>query len=169
VITGDTLAFRHSIKPYTVVANPGSVFHWIISGDSSHSINTNLATISWGPSAGGIVSVSEENGSGCISDTAHLSVRVIPKTSVDELYLMNQLLVYPNPASDQLKLSGALEKIGTIRLYSTEGKEIETIGYPDFRNGTINTSNLVNGMYLLMIESVNHEISVRKISIQNEH
>ena len=61
-------------------------------------------------------------------------------TGVNSLKKQNQLLVYPNPASSQVRT-----QIGEIEIYTLEGKMV----YSDFSTGVIDISSFKPGIYIV--------------------
>ncbi len=164
-ITGDTLAIRHSTKVYSTIQNTGSVYHWIITGDSSHSTNNHIATVNWGPSAGGTVSVSESNTLGCNSDTTKINVRVIPKTGLSENNTLNELVVYPQPAFEKLFLSGDITNISEAQLLSMEGKILVKFNKNEIDSRELHFAGLNSGVYFLKVVDKKQTERIIKISV----
>jgi PKD repeat protein len=165
IINGDTLVYKHSYKSYSVTNHAGSFFNWMITGDSAHTNSSNQVMIYWGNADNGMVNISEVNTNGCLSDTTHLSIRVVPKTSLNELDLMNQLQVYPNPASDQLRLSGAIHEINRIQLISIDGREVRVFYSYQIQTGLLDLSDLDSGIYLLYLTDNQSQHYSRKLSV----
>ncbi|MDF1673914.1 MAG: T9SS type A sorting domain-containing protein [Vicingaceae bacterium] len=69
--------------------------------------------------------------------------------------------VYPNPFNDLLYISSSSNKIVSIKIIDTMGKEV-IHNKLDKKSTQLNLSNLSKGIYLILIES-NGEISTRKI------
>lgn len=63
---------------------------------------------------------------------------------------LNKLRVYPNPVSDRLSISGIGNKVSDIRIKDLLGKSV----YSDinFHSEYIDTSNFLNGIYILSIK-----------------
>ena len=80
------------------------------------------------------------------------TVNVETRLSIDENIINNQLdkklLVYPNPFSDNLRITLSNNNISKVEIYSVLGKKISEIK-ENFE--TISTNNLSKGIYLLKI------------------
>jgi len=163
IITGDTLATKHTSKTYAVIDN-GNQFNWMITGDSSHSISGASVIVRWGPSDGGTVSVSQKNSAGCESDTAKLNVKVIPKIGLSEI--SNDIFnVYPQPASDKLLLKGDLTSIQNVEMIDVQGKVQISLLSEEIINSEISLTNINSGIYLLRITMNNGNEWYKKVSV----
>lgn len=67
-----------------------------------------------------------------------------------ELEQAEQLLIWPNPSSSTVQISGTQDQLKDISLYSYTGKRL-TLNYISFEEGiiTIDISNLASGLYLV--------------------
>lgn len=164
VISGDTMVIRHSFETYSVQDHSGSVYTWIVSGDSSKQINGNSIIIGWGPSDGGTIMVVENSSLGCASDTGKLSVKVVPKTGLTPADLYRNLFIYPQPVSDHLFLEGETSSLEEIRLMNAEGQLIRTFRHEEIKNARLTVTGIESGVYFLMIQTRDFT-QVRKISI----
>ncbi|HOG37241.1 MAG TPA: T9SS type A sorting domain-containing protein [Paludibacteraceae bacterium] len=81
--------------------------------------------------------------------------------AIENIELGNQLSIYPNPASFELRVSGENLKINAIEITDLTGKIVLVSNKTD-----INVSNLSNGTYLVNIHSdkgiVTKKIIVKK-------
>ena len=73
------------------------------------------------------------------------------------------ILVYPNPASNFVTISGDNKTIEKITVVSTDGKKV--FGQDKVNKNTfeLNTANYQTGMYVITIETIDGEIVRRKI------
>ncbi|MFA6517321.1 MAG: PKD domain-containing protein [Bacteroidia bacterium] len=165
VISGDTLAIRHSFKTYAVELHSGSTYTWNISGDSSRQVNGASVIIGWGPSDGGMVQVVEQSTEGCNSDTAKIQVRVIPNTGMQELQKLQALLFFPQPAQQRIYLTGETNLIHQLEIYSMDGKQMNRYNEQEIRTKDLDVSNLETGMYVVMMHTYDALVVARKISI----
>ena len=78
-------------------------------------------------------------------------------------YENSKLLVYPNPASNFVTISGDNKTIEKITVVSTDGKKV--FGQDKVNKNTfeLNTANYQTGMYVITIETIDGEIVRRKI------
>ncbi|MFO0433622.1 MAG: T9SS type A sorting domain-containing protein, partial [Sphingobacteriaceae bacterium] len=94
--------------------------------------------------------------------------KIEPPVSVKENQLNNEnVLVYPNPANDELnvKLSDLKNDV-SIALYSINGSLISSQKMIK-GEATIQTQNLSNGVYVLMISSPTQGNYHQKVIIQH--
>jgi len=87
------------------------------------------------------------------------------KTSVS-----NGFEIFPNPASEQVKISGKITAngSGTITIYSYNGQEIKTANFEIVNNTlniNLNVNDLPKGIYILKLKSGN-QLENRKLVIQ---
>ncbi len=84
--------------------------------------------------------------------------------SVEE-NLKNNVSIYPNPATNVINLKSD-EMMSTIQIYDLSGQLVEnvTINAETF---TVNTQNLVDGIYLISIYNTQNELlSKQKLIVQ---
>lgn len=165
VISGDTLAIRHSFEIYSVETHSGSTYTWIITGDSSRQLNGASVTIGWGPSDKGVLQVVEQSNEGCNSDTAKIQVRIIPNTGLREIQKLNAVLFYPQPAQQRIYLSGEMYLIHSMEIYSLDGKQMEHYDEKEIQLKELDVSKLESGMYIVMMHTHDAVTVARKISI----
>ena len=78
----------------------------------------------------------------------------------------NFFLVYPNPASDQLTIKSTPVEKASYALLNIMGQEVGE-GNLGSSGQTINTGNLNNGIYLLVLKINNRMVQQQKIIIQH--
>jgi hypothetical protein len=82
------------------------------------------------------------------------SVLILPTpTSVNSFENDNEVIIFPNPASDLITVS-SLYPIDDMKIISIDSKEIQL----DKSQNTINVSTLSPGLYCLLIESKGKQI-----------
>jgi hypothetical protein len=72
-----------------------------------------------------------------------------PTEKVKEEY---ELKIYPNPATDNLKVEGDLEKFDKIKILTLSGREVLGLNLKKESSVEINISSLAKGMYFVLIE-----------------
>ena len=77
----------------------------------------------------------------------------------------SQILVYPNPAKDQIHVQSPDQMIGNIEIFNPLGMKIYSSGKQDSMNTTIQVKNYPKGLYLIRINSVKG-IQETKILVQ---
>ncbi|WP_298555776.1 peptidoglycan DD-metalloendopeptidase family protein [uncultured Algibacter sp.] len=80
--------------------------------------------------------------------------------SVEDNFLKNTS-IFPNPTNDLINIS-SIKKISKAEIINVTGKSIKYIHQPTQGIKTINTSNLSNGLYFLMLESDAYEKKIIK-------
>lgn len=81
-------------------------------------------------------------------------------TGINETLTENTLLVYPNPASEMVTISN-LQIGSTLSITDITGKVVYN-SFIDFEKTTINTSNYVNGVYILRVSN-NGIVATKKL------
>jgi len=84
------------------------------------------------------------------NDTFYVEEKQTP--SLEKEVLDSKLKVYPNPATDYLKFENPDKKESQLRIYSTDGKEIENI-YDTDGNINLKVNNYKSGMYFYRYEN----------------
>ena len=78
---------------------------------------------------------------------------IIDPTRVEiEENALATVLIYPNPATDVLNISG-LEGAGTITVFNTFGQETMTVPFNNSERMKLNLSELVSGVYFVQIRT----------------
>ncbi|MEM1319472.1 MAG: M1 family aminopeptidase [Bacteroidota bacterium] len=96
-----------------------------------------------------------------------------PLVSTDDGLLIDDMAIYPNPATDQLFISGTLEQPNelTFRLYDLQGRMMHAspaAPYQQHFQHHINLHRFESGVYLLEVSSPDGQlIKTRKIEIFN--
>ncbi len=76
-----------------------------------------------------------------------------------------EIKVFPNPSNGIITIS-APDKITNVSLYNITGKVVFTAVINSVTE-TIDFSNFAKGMYILKVETVNHEKLIKKIILEN--
>ncbi|TAH20073.1 MAG: T9SS C-terminal target domain-containing protein [Cytophagales bacterium] len=84
-------------------------------------------------------------------------------SSADKI-LSNKVLIYPNPADRQLRITAPDMQLKNYQIYNLSGQQLTSEKFDEFSDA-IDVSRLGSGMYLLQIET-NKGIAVKKIIIQ---
>ncbi len=88
------------------------------------------------------------------------TVTVDFETSVEEPAVISNLNVYPNPFTNEIRIANA-ENVTRITITNLIGQVVVDMPYRG--ETTINTSNLNNGLYLVVFQSENGQRVVRKM------
>ncbi|MEP7263812.1 MAG: M1 family aminopeptidase [Bacteroidota bacterium] len=102
--------------------------------------------------------------------SANNSVTFDAALAVNENSLNDKVMVYPNPASDQLNLRFSAKEINKISIYIFDSYGRKIVDYSDYKSDknqqtvSINSSSFPSGIYQLMI-TTDQTITVSKIEI----
>jgi hypothetical protein len=113
----------------------------------------------------GIFSVLLIASNSCMADTLVQDVNVLP-TGINEHVGFNNVLLYPNPARDQLTIL-AKEKLQEIRLFDQSGKLVLTINDVKQNPIILDISTLASGNYVLRLSGSKEQILERVVKIDN--
>ena len=99
---------------------------------------------------------------GC-ADTTYTTITVIEPISIKENILDQKTSIFPNPAKDYINIGFKDLKNESIKIsiYSTVGKLIKTMSVLSKSQVSINTKELVNGVYFIRLETLNNSITKR--------
>ena len=148
-ITGPVGPEAFSNSTYTCNGAANSTYNWTVTnGVIASGQGTNTVNILWASTGLGNVSVVETTAEGCVGSELSQDVVVIP-TNVEEL--LNQMLLYPNPATTELNLQTTSDLIGSdLFVFDALGKQIFKQQILS-TNTTINTSSFAAGNYVVKV------------------
>jgi hypothetical protein len=154
LLTGSTAIF-------TITATGNSILQWQtnlgvgfqnISNVSQYSgVNTATLTIN-------NISISNDNqtfrciaGTGLCSDTSDVATLSLSPVSIEELRLLQNITIYPNPATSQVTILADVKLIGSVyTVYNCIGKSV-FVGKINSENTLIDLENLLQGLYIITI------------------
>lgn len=92
---------------------------------------------------------------------------VVKPKSIIKPFGNNAIVLYPNPAREQVTVTGASE-VTFATIYDIQGRELLKVGNPSCSNiFTINTSKLSKGVYFItLINSNSTDKKVKKLVIE---
>ena len=133
----------------------------------SASQKTNKDLIIAGTSSSNISGDKEENSKG-LEDfwMLNLGGGINPSTNINELFFSNELLIYPNPSINTIRLSPTLRDIKSVNVYDVFGREV-------LRNGemqileSLDISLLGNGIYVLKVKTKEKEYTAKFVKKRN--
>lgn len=151
---------------YTVEGNQGSNYDWLINNGVEKSQDSNSIEVLWEDKDRGMLKVIETTTDGCKGDTVSKKVFINATNSVEANAQVKDLNIYPNPASDQLRMTIDLKTRSqvTISLMNSSGKQILRKN-----KGTVsgelaerlNLSPFNPGVYMLRIQTGEYQINRR--------
>jgi photosystem II stability/assembly factor-like uncharacterized protein len=152
VVSGLTLVCDNDEAQYSTTNNAGSTYTWEVTGGTILTgAGTYMINVLWGYPGSGSVTVTETNASSCDVTSETLAVTIDDCTGLDEGE-SSQIQVYPNPAHDQLNITGLENAV--IRVYNLVGVEVMNLGRVSGK-ASLNISSLQKGIYLVKAEDVN--------------
>jgi hypothetical protein len=97
-VIGPIVVAEFEIANYSVGFSAGSTYNWIITGgNQSSGGQTNSISVQWGTTGTGAVAVIETDSSGCVGDTAFLSVNV-GGSAIGAPNAGLSVAIFPNPS-----------------------------------------------------------------------
>lgn len=83
--------------------------------------------------------------------------------STDNLDISSSIKIYPNPANDQVNILSDMYNIQSVEIYNTQGQML--IQKSTFNRSAISTSELSNGLYLVVIRDEEGRSGTKKLII----
>lgn len=159
-VVGPLNVLINSTNTYSVPANNGSAYEWIVTGGDTNFTTNNAVNITWGMGTVGFIEVFETNQFGCVDST---TVRVdINATSVHDLAKEGNVNLYPNPASRKIAIT-ASSKIEIVRVYAISGKLLQEVNNVNAIETDVDVSGLAQGVYWVEVLGKNHHSIVKLI------
>jgi hypothetical protein len=121
--------------------------------------NTGWAFVNWTDNLSAVFATTAEYTFTMPAANVELTANFVDNSLVEQNEFLNQT-IYPNPFSDQIIISNP-ETVKNVVFTTITGQVVAE--YNDLENGHINTSDLPNGFYMLILESNNGKILVRKM------
>lgn len=158
IISGSQYVVPGSTEQYQTEENTGNTYAWevtggsIISGGTTHQV-----TVQWGAQGEGTLTVTEASPEGCSGITNPYLVVIDVSASIGEGH-PEKLLVFPNPADQQVNVSlpvNTPEEV-SITITSLEGRVVYSADFDATEEENllrVHTADLKEGMYILNISS----------------
>lgn len=93
-------------------------------------------------------------------------VLIYEPTGIEKIQPVINALIYPNPAQDQLTVKMQQPQVGTVYLYDLLGNLVHR-QIVDGNEVSVTTSNMKDGLYILMVQAANGAKQTYKVIIQN--
>ena len=111
-----------------------------------------------------------EDGEGGWFGTPRFEIEIDPDVviSVADLTLVNDFILYPNPAQDliNLEFTNPIENDLDIQITNVQGQLLQSLLLENINNQvTINTNNLTNGIYFISVKG-NNAAATKRFVIQ---
>lgn len=154
-ISGEDLVCDWSEEFYSVEEHEGSTYTWTVTGGTiTDGDGTYMVTVAWSGEGEGTVSVEEETTGGCTGTSEIFEVMIDDCTGTGETAGIPEVLVYPNPASDFVRFSFALDQGEQLSLdvFNAMGQQVcqaKTFATGAKQTEKINVSHLPEGMYII--------------------
>lgn len=165
-ISGNLTPIQNTTQTYTTNANPYHNYSWQITGGQIQSNALNTVTILWGNVGVGNIKVIARHPS-CTDVELNQQVQITPSTGLTEQAIIPNLLIYPNPANNNVTVSFESDKTAQIELLNTMMQNVSTYNVlPNQGNieKEIETNTLGSGMYFIRI-NVNGQSGMYKLII----
>lgn len=157
-IAGPGVSTPNATHFYSVNPTNGSSYSWSVTGGGILSTSSNVASVQWGAGPIGTVTVTETNIVGC-QDSGSVDV-TIGFVGIDEGTANEALMIYPNPADNQLNVtlatSTTFENSANLRLLSLSGQVVldqQWSVVPGVNRRTLDVSAMKSGVYFLFVVS----------------
>jgi hypothetical protein len=105
--------------------------------------------------------VKAADASGNISEASDM-VTVNTLVNIKEIAQEDAIAIYPNPVSEIVEVTSDIDLL-SIEVYSISGAKMATWMMDGSHTLTLNMGGFDNGLYLLRITSVDHDVLIRKI------
>jgi photosystem II stability/assembly factor-like uncharacterized protein len=156
-ISGETLVCDWSDEFYEVAENDGSTYTWTVSGGTiADGQGTYMVTVAWSGEGTGTVSVEEETADGCTGESEMFEVMIDDCTDLFEGAEINDVNIYPNPATHQVNVSFSMtmgEKVN-IHVFNTMGQVVyqtQERSTGSKQTANISIDNLPKGLYIISL------------------
>jgi hypothetical protein len=162
-ITASRFAYKNDTAIYTVTGLPISTFTWTVNGGTIQSgQNTNTITVKWSTGSIGEVQVTEKATNFCSGAIKTYPVGIW-NTSIQNIVNENEILLYPNPANNFIKIKclGNTPNNVQLTVYDVLGKNILTQNIVTTNNDeqSIDIAHLPKGIYIVKITGANFSAS----------
>jgi hypothetical protein len=144
----------------TLYASQGSSYQWLLNGNIINgAVSQNYLPMQDG-NYSAIISTAN-----CGTDTSNIyTYSLLGKPEIDP---MNELKVYPNPASNKIEINFDRKTEGILQIVSLTGEVVfqQRVKKAEYKV-SVNTSSLPPAMYFLRLEDKNGKVSAIKIVIE---
>jgi hypothetical protein len=155
---------RHSINTDSTWLHQTAPPNWILYQSKYDTVDhyswwTNTPTVGYP-----IVEMDYSPSFNTVSNVTWMYVKPSPQ-AVTEHTELSGFLVYPNPANDRLNLLFKTNNAVSVSLLDMTGRLIATYPVTQHEITQLNTTGLINGMYLVVVTNNKGEMSTQKISV----
>ena len=155
VIEGNEYVFQNTTHTYSSADHAQASYVWTVSGGTiDDGQGTSEVTVTWGDPGTGYVNLTEISAADCEGIAVEMVVNIDP-VGIEESF-MNEISLFPNPATEQLNIELFSEKDAniTIQVVNQVGQivinQVETLTNGNNKTA-LNTSDLQNGYYTLKL------------------
>ena len=107
------------------------------------------------------IDVPRSSVNGCDS-IVHVTLIVVPGSSIDMHYLDKHITLYPNPTDHVFTVSSTLDMIRELTIYDNNGKAVLRQRIDDY-SGQVNVENLTPGIYFVRMMTSNNVVTKKLI------
>lgn len=145
-IAGNLTAMAGVSESYSYPGPASSSYQWSITpGTIQSGQGTTTVSVIWDDAPFGTLQVTETNEAECLGSAVVLEVNITPNNVTS--WNNQSMVLYPNPASDILHLSGNISSNAQVSIYNGIGQCV----YTGTLASTINVRSLPTGVYHLHI------------------
>jgi hypothetical protein len=145
-IEGNLTAVAGVSESYSYPGPATSSYQWSITpGTIQSGQGTPTVSVIWDDAPLGTLQVTETNESACVGSTVVLEVNITPNnvTSWND----QSMVLYPNPASDELHFAGDIPSYAQVSIFNGMGQCVYTGSF----SSTIDVRSFAGGVYHLHI------------------
>ncbi len=162
-ITASRFAYKNDTATYSVIGLPTSTYNWTVNGGTIQSgQNTNSINVNWSTGSIGLVQVTEKGTNLCSGAIKTYPVGIW-NTSINNVVNENEILLYPNPANNFIKIKclGNTPNNVQLSVYDVFGKNILSHNIVTTNNDeqSIDIAHLPKGIYIVKITGANFSAS----------
>jgi PKD repeat protein len=152
-------AYKNDTATYSVFGLNTSIFTWAVSGGTVQSgQNTNTIMVKWNTGNTGNVTVTEKGNNGC-NGTPKIYAVGIWNVSVQNNVSENEIVLFPNPASNYLTIKYLGHNLGSLdlKVFDILGKNVinQTVNFGNKEEQTIDIAHLPKGIYIVKYNTAN--------------
>ncbi len=147
IVEPDTISITGVITNETV-GNDGAIDLTVIGGTAPYAIlwNDSSTTQDIDSLVGGTYTVSVTDANGCMNSA---SFSVISTVGLEELNVLNQITIAPNPSHGIIQLNAISQGNIQVNLMDTKGNTISNQLWNSSSNAQLNYSSIAEGLYLI--------------------
>jgi len=162
-ISASRFAYKNDTAVYSVTGLPTSTFAWTVNGGTIQSgQSTNSIIVKWSTGSVGVVQVTEKGNNLCNGTLKTYPVGIW-NTSVNNIVNQNEILLYPNPANNVLKIQYLGKNLNDfqVAIFDVLGKNIlnQKVSISNKEEQSLDITHLPKGIYFVKITGNQFSVS----------